>query len=159
MARAFIGLGSNLDDPVERVVEGLRRLAALPGIAVERCSSLYRTPPWGMTEQPAFVNAVAELRVSRAPEALLDALLATERAMGRERRERWGPRRIDLDLLHIEGERRETASLQLPHPRLHERAFVLLPWAEIAPDLAIPGRGRIAALLQGVDHAGIQRLP
>lgn len=159
MSRAFIGLGSNLDDPVERVVEGLRRLAASPGIAIERCSSLYRTPPWGMTEQPAFINAVAELRVALVPEALLDALLATERAMGRERRERWGPRRIDLDLLHVEGEVRDTEALQLPHPRLHERAFVLLPWAEIAAELEIPGRGRIGELLQGVDHAGIQRLP
>ena len=74
-------------------------------------------------------------------------------------RERWGPRRIDLDLLHVQGERRDTPSLQLPHPRLHERAFVLLPWAEIAAELEIPGRGRIGALLQGVDHAGIQRLP
>jgi 2-amino-4-hydroxy-6-hydroxymethyldihydropteridine diphosphokinase len=112
-----------------------------------------------MTEQPAFVNAVAELRVSLPPEALLDALLATERAMGRERRERWGPRRIDLDLLHVEGELRDTQTLQLPHPRLHERGFVLLPWAEIAPELEIPGRGRIGDLLRGVDHAGIQRLP
>ena len=159
MARAFIGLGSNLDTPAERVVEGLQRLGALPGIAVRRCSSLYLTPPWGMTEQPAFINAAAELQVSLSPEALLEALLATERAMGRERRERWGPRRIDLDLLHIEGERRDTPSLQLPHPRLHERAFVLLPLAEIAPDAEIPGRGRVAELLRGVDHAGIQRLP
>ena len=159
MSRAFIGLDSNLDNPMERVVEALQRLAATPDIAVERCSALYHTPPWGMTDQPAFINAVAELRVALSPEALLESLLATERAMGRERRERWGPRRIDLDLLHVEGEVRDTESLQLPHPRLHERAFVLLPWAEIAPEVEIPGRGRIGELLQGVDHAGIQRLP
>jgi 2-amino-4-hydroxy-6-hydroxymethyldihydropteridine diphosphokinase len=157
--RAYVGLGSNLDDPAARVREALARLDALPGVAVARHSALYLTPPWGLLEQPAFVNAVAELHVALAPEALLDGLLGIERAMGRERGERWGPRRIDLDLLHVEGQARATPRLQLPHPRLAERAFVLRPLADLAEDLHIPGAGRVGDLLAGVDHAGIQRVP
>lgn len=158
MARAWVGLGSNLDDPPARLHEALEHIASLPGVLDLRCSRFYRTPPWGPIAQPEFVNAVAELDWSGVPEALLAALLGIEQAMGRQRRERWGPRRIDLDLLHLEGQQRASESLQLPHPRLADRAFVLCPWQELAPDLDLPGLGRLADLAKKVDCSNLQPL-
>ena len=159
MALAWVGLGSNLDDPAERLREALEHVAALEGVAALRASPFYRAPPWGPVAQPDFVNAVAELETRLDPETLLEALLSIERRMGRERRERWGPRRIDLDLLHMAGETRAGARLELPHPRIAERAFVLCPWRDLAPALELPGLGRIDELAKKVDCSNVQPLP
>ncbi len=151
---AYVALGSNLDDPAAQVEGGFAALAALPGTRLVARSRVYRTPPWGGVEQPAFVNAVAALETSLAPHALLRALLAVEARAGRTRGVRYGPRTLDLDLLLFgDCELRETG-LTLPHPRLHERAFVLLPLADVARDLEVPGHGSVAKLLARVDTAG-----
>ena len=142
MTVAYVGLGSNLGD---REATILAAVAALPGVAA--ISNLRETEPVGVTEQPAFLNGAARLETELSPRELLDALLAVERGLGRERRERWGPRTIDLDLLLYGGETVAEPGLTVPHPRLHERRFVLEPLAELEPDLVIPGRGRVADLL------------
>jgi len=151
---AYVALGSNLDDPRVQVERGFGVLAALPHSVLRARSRLFRTPPWGVADQPDFVNAVAQLETSMQPRALLDALLGIETRAGRVRGIPNGPRVLDLDLLlYGDAEIREPG-LVVPHPRLHERAFVLLPMADIAPDLGIPGRGRVADLLEGVDASG-----
>lgn len=160
MAKAFVALGSNLDDPAAQVARALTALDALPQTRLLRASRLYRTPPWGLGEQPWFVNAAAELDTGLAPQALLQALLALESRVGRERGgPRWGPRRIDLDLLLYDDRAIDEPGLHLPHPRLAERAFVLLPLADIAPDLALPDGRRLVDLLARVDAGGIEPLP
>ena len=121
-------------------------------------SSLYRTPPWGKTDQPDFLNAVAEIATSHAPRALLALCLDAELALKRERRERWGPRIIDIDILLFGDRIVHEAGLDIPHPRMLERAFVLAPLAEIAPGLALFGKG-VAERLAAIDSAGIVRLP
>lgn len=156
--QAFIGLGSNLADPVAQLDRALVALDHRAGIRVAAVSSYYRTAPWGETAQPFFVNAVARLETSLAPEALLDALQDIEAAAGRTRERRWGPRTLDLDLLVFEGDPVQTARLTLPHPHLHERAFVLVPLAELAPTLEIPGHGTVADLLARVERSGVERL-
>jgi len=154
---AYIGLGSNLADPRAQVERALGRLARLPRSRLLRPSRLYRSAPWGMLDQPEFVNAAAAIETGLSPPALMQALLAIERDAGRDRNgERWGPRILDLDLLLYGTLVLAEPGLQLPHPHLHERAFVLLPLAEIAPDLDVPGRGPISALLSRVDTAGCQ---
>ena len=122
------------------------------------CSSLYRTAPVGNTEQPEFINAVAALETTLAPESLLDALFDIEARFGRIRAEKNGPRTLDLDLLLYNNQQLNLPRLTLPHPRLHLRAFVLYPLAELAPDLQLPGRGSIAAWLPAVANQGISRL-
>jgi 2-amino-4-hydroxy-6-hydroxymethyldihydropteridine diphosphokinase len=139
---AFVGLGSNLGDR-----EGaIRQAAAL--IGAQRVSSIRETEPWGVADQPLFLNAVAELETGFEARALLERLLEVERELGRVRGgERWGPRTIDLDLLLYGEETIDEPGLTVPHPRLHQRLFVLEPLAELAPDLVVPGRGRVTALL------------
>lgn len=156
---AFVGLGSNLDDPSAHIRRALEALAALPGTRVVSRSSLYRNPPVGDPDQPDFVNAVAEIETDLGPSELLGGLLAIERAHGRVRRRPNGPRTLDLDLL-LYGERilREPG-LTIPHPRMLGRAFVLMPLAEIAPDVVLPGQGRIADLVREVDTSGMTKLP
>lgn len=155
MARAFVALGGNLGDTHAYLRQALEALALLPQTRLLATSRLYRTPPWGLREQPAFLNAVAVLETALAPHALLDALLEIERAAGRVRDgERWGPRTLDLDLLHVDGCILHDERLTLPHPRIAERAFVLLPLAELAPGLELPGQGRVERLLAAVDTAG-----
>ena len=158
--RAWIGLGANLGDPVAQVRDALRDLDAIEATRLVRASSLYRSAPWGDIEQPAFVNAVAEVETRLAPRELLDALLAIEQRRGRIRDgRRWGPRRLDLDLL-VHGDRRMAEDgLVLPHPHLAERAFVLMPLAEIAPGLHVPGVGIVADLLARIDATPCERLP
>jgi 2-amino-4-hydroxy-6-hydroxymethyldihydropteridine diphosphokinase len=151
---AYVALGSNLDDPEAQVEGGFAALAALPGTRLRARSRLYRTPPWGVVDQPAFVNAAAALETSLAPRALLEALLAIEAGAGRVRGVRNGPRTLDLDLLAYGGCELREAGLTLPHPRLHERAFVLLPLADVAPGFDVPGQGRVADLLANVDTTG-----
>jgi 2-amino-4-hydroxy-6-hydroxymethyldihydropteridine diphosphokinase len=139
---AYIGLGSNLGDREETI----RRAVELLGAA--RVSTLIETEPWGYADQPRFLNAVAELETDEPPRALLTRLLEIERELGRTREgPRYGPRTIDLDLLLYGDDRLDEPGLGLPHPRLHERAFVLEPLAELAPELVVPGFGPVKALL------------
>lgn len=155
MTRAFVALGGNLGDTRAYLRAALDRLANLPDSRLLAHSRFYRTPPWGLREQPAFLNAAAMLDTALAPHALLDALLDIELVAGRVRKgERWGPRTLDLDLLHMDGVALHDERLTLPHPRIAERAFVLLPLAELAPDVELPGQGRVDALLAAVDTAG-----
>jgi len=138
----FIGLGSNLDGPRERIVEALERVDALPRTRIVRCSSLYVTAPWGYVNQPDFWNAAAQLETQLEPRPLLECLRGIEAAMGREPvRVRWGPRRIDLDLLLYHARRVAEADFILPHPHIRERVFVLAPLLEIAPNAGEPGTG------------------
>lgn len=158
MTQAYVALGSNLNNPRQQVLDAMDALAQLPDTTVSKRSALYRTPPWGIQEQPPFVNAAVQLQTGLSPHPLLDALLAIERAAGRVRGERYGPRTLDLDLLYVEGVELDDARLTLPHPRMIERAFVLLPLHDIAPDLHLPGRGNVASLLAQLDHSGCERL-
>lgn len=151
---AYVALGSNLEGPATQVERGFAALAALPCTALRARSRLYRTTPWGVVDQPDFINAVAALETSLAPRALLEALLAIETRAGRVRGARYGPRTLDLDLLLYGDRELHEPGLDIPHPRLHERAFVLLPLADVAPDQRVPARGRVAELLARVDASG-----
>ena len=146
MTLAYVGLGANLGDR-----EGTIRaaVAELPGVVA--VSTLRETDPVGITDQPRFVNGVAALETELKPRELLDVLLAVERRLGRERGQRWGPRTIDLDLLLYGDEVVDETGLTIPHPRLHERRFVLEPLADIAPKLVVPGYGRVKDLLAKLD--------
>jgi 2-amino-4-hydroxy-6-hydroxymethyldihydropteridine diphosphokinase len=132
--RVFVGLGSNLGDREENLRAALNRISALPGTRVARVSAFLESPPWGVEDQPPFLNAAAELRTGLEPEPLLAAVKEIEREMGRLPTYRWGPRLIDIDVL-LYGERRlRTPVLTLPHPRILERPFVWEPLQEIAPE-------------------------
>ena len=122
-------------------------------------SSDYRTPPWGVSDQPAFVNLCLVVATDLGPHVLLDRARRIETAFGRNRaqEQRWGPRTLDIDVITVSGERSDDPELILPHPRAHERAFVLAPWHDIDPLAELPGRGPVADLLAGVDAAGIRR--
>jgi 2-amino-4-hydroxy-6-hydroxymethyldihydropteridine diphosphokinase len=154
-ATAYLGLGGNIGDPVAAMSEALRRLDATPGCAVTGVSRLYRTPPWGKTDQAWFFNAAAAVETTVAPHALLDLCLELERAMKRVRAERWGPRTLDIDILAYDGLTLADGRLTLPHPRMHERAFVLMPLADIAPELDLSGR-LVSDWLAWADKAGIE---
>ncbi|HEY9063332.1 MAG TPA: 2-amino-4-hydroxy-6-hydroxymethyldihydropteridine diphosphokinase [Burkholderiaceae bacterium] len=154
---AFIGLGANLGDPRAALEAAFDALAALPESTLLQRSGVYRTAPID-SSGPDYLNAVARLRTRLPAAALLAHLQAIERAHGRERPYRNAPRTLDLDLLLYGDERSADPLLELPHPRAHERAFVLAPLAEIAPDLVIPGRGRIAELLVGLADQRIERM-
>lgn len=133
----FLGLGGNIGDPIKAMSEALSALEARHDTEVLSVSSVYQTPPWGPIAQDDFLNAVAHCKTSLAPQALLDACLQTEETLKRVRRVRWGPRTIDIDVL-IYGDREiETETLTVPHPRMLERAFVMVPFSEIAPDFML----------------------
>ena len=155
---AYIGLGSNLEQPVDQLRAGIAALAALPETALERCSSFYLSAPVGRLDQPDFINAVCRLRTALAPAALLRRLLAIEAGRGRSRAVSGGPRTLDLDLLLYGDRTVQQPGLALPHPRLHERAFVLYPLYELAPDLVIPGRGALADLLPACAGQKIEKV-
>jgi 2-amino-4-hydroxy-6-hydroxymethyldihydropteridine diphosphokinase len=156
---AYIGLGSNLQDPGAQVLRAYAALERLPITLVVSRSPLYRSTPFGPVSQPDFVNAVAGVLTQLDSRALLDELLALERAFGRPaERERWGPRIIDLDLLVHGRERRQDPGLTLPHPGIVERNFVLYPLADLAPDLDVPGLGRVAELKGRLAPLGLERL-
>ncbi|WP_224784923.1 2-amino-4-hydroxy-6-hydroxymethyldihydropteridine diphosphokinase [Marinihelvus fidelis] len=149
---AWVGLGSNQGDRRALLAQALERIGQLPAVELVRSSPVYETEPWGDTDQPAFLNAVAELAVSGTAEQLLESLQAIEADLGRVRGERrWGPRPIDLDILVFGDQAIDTPDLVVPHPRLPERAFVLVPLADIAPGLRVPGRGVVADLLAAID--------
>lgn len=157
---AFVGLGSNIGDGIATVRAALSALDAIGHTRLLRASHLYRTPAWGVTQQPDFINAVAMLRTGLAPQALLGQMLAIERAAGRNRMadgsDRWGPRTLDLDLLLYGARVIDEPGLRIPHPHLHERAFVLVPLAEIAPDAAIPGVGTARDALSRMASAEVE---
>jgi len=156
--RAYVGLGANLGDPKVQVEQALQALSEIPGTRLARSSSLYRSAPVGDAAQPDFVNAVAEIATIQEPRPLLGELLAIEARFGRARGLRNAPRTLDLDLL-LYGERMiAEADLVVPHPRMYERAFVLAPLVEIAPEIAIPGKGRAAALLATCADQRVQKL-
>ncbi|MGC4403048.1 2-amino-4-hydroxy-6-hydroxymethyldihydropteridine diphosphokinase [Methyloversatilis sp. MC4-4] len=155
---AHIGLGANLADPEKQVRAALDELAAAPGIVLERKSSLYRTAPIGYDNQPDFINAVARVRTTLEPQALLDALLDIERTHGRVREFLNAPRTLDLDVLLYEDRVINTDTLNVPHPRAHLRAFVLLPLLEVSPDVVIPGIGPANAWLAHCQDQPIQRV-
>lgn len=144
---ATVGLGANLNDPAAQVEYALAELDRLPGTRLTARSSLYASAPVGYLDQPDFVNAVAQIETTLAPRALLEALLDIEHCHGRERSFRNAPRTLDLDLLLYGRAHFHEDGLSLPHPRMHARAFVLLPLLEIAPDTRIPGHGRAADCL------------
>lgn len=150
--RAFLGLGANLGDPVATLNEAKVRLAALGRVSAS--SSLYRTPPWGVAEQPPFVNAALALETALDPDALLVALKTLERDLGRVASVRWGPRAIDLDILAIDGVRRADPHLTIPHARLYERAFALVPLAEIETSFATARDALPAADVAAVERIG-----
>ncbi|MBW3567350.1 MAG: 2-amino-4-hydroxy-6-hydroxymethyldihydropteridine diphosphokinase [Proteobacteria bacterium] len=155
---AFIGLGSNLDEPREQVRRGIAALDALEHSRLLRQSSLYASPPMGPQDQPDFINAVVELETRLPPERLLERLQAIESTQGRVRERKWGPRTLDLDLLLYGAEKISTPLLIVPHPGLPERPFVLYPLAELAPGLDIPGHGSVTALAARIPSAGTRRL-
>ena len=157
---ALVGLGGNLGDAAATVRHAFRDLDALPHTRLLRASKLYRTPAWGRTDQPDFVNAVAMLETSLPARELLDGMLGIEHEAGRERHadERWGPRTLDLDLLLYGDAVIDEPGLHVPHPRLHERVFALLPLVEIAPDAMIPGVGPAREALARMEKGDIQTL-
>lgn len=156
---AYIGLGSNLADPAAQVRLGIAALTRLSDTRVEVCSSLYRTAPVGLLEQPDFINAVCRVRTKLVPVSLMRNLLEIEHAQGRVREGgRGGPRTLDLDLLLYGSESIQSAELTVPHPRLHERAFVLYPLLELEPELVIPGHGSLRQLLAGCAGQRVQRV-
>ena len=158
MHLAYVALGANLAEPVEQVRAALVALTRLPESRLLRASSLYRTAPVGIHGQPDFINAVAALETTLSPQALLTALFAIEAQFGRRRDFFRAPRTLDLDLLLFDDLIIDTLQLQLPHPRMHLRAFVMAPLVEIAPDCRIPGRGSAAAWLHAVSMQHIEKL-
>jgi 2-amino-4-hydroxy-6-hydroxymethyldihydropteridine diphosphokinase len=151
MATAFVGIGSNLGDREDHLRRALDLLAAEERIEVVAVSLLSETEPVGPVEQGPFLNGAVQVSTDLAPRELLERLLEVEQRLGRVRLERFGPRTIDLDLLLYGDEIVDEPGLTLPHPRLHERRFALEPLAELAPDLVVPGRGRVSALLAKLD--------
>ena len=156
---ATVGLGANLNDPAAQVEYALAELDRLPGTRLLARSSLFASEPVGYVDQPDFINAVAQVETSLAPHALLAALLDIEHRHGRERSFRNAPRTLDLDLLLYGNAHFHEEGLTLPHPRMHERGFVLLPLLEIAPATVIPGRGRAADWLTGCADQNVTVLP
>jgi 2-amino-4-hydroxy-6-hydroxymethyldihydropteridine diphosphokinase len=156
MARAYVGLGANLNDPAAQVRQALALLRHTPGVSLVAQSSLYRSAPLGPAGQPDYCNAACAVDTTLSPDELLSRLHDIERAMGRERPPvRWAPRLIDLDLLHVEGTTLASARLTLPHPEAHKRNFVLAPLAEIAPALELPGHGTVAELARMLGDGGL----
>ena len=158
MSVAYVALGSNLQQPQVQVTQALRELAELPQTRVMQASSLYRTAPVGYDNQPDFINAVAMVDTSLAPLALLRALLALEDTHGRERPFPNAPRVLDLDLLLYDDIAMQTPELTLPHPRMQERGFVMLPLAEIAPELQIGTHGKASQLAAACRDQGVERI-
>lgn len=159
MHTAVIAFGSNLEQPEQQVRRAIEAVSALSGIRSLHASSLYRSAPVGYTDQPDFINAVAVVQTVYGAEELLAQLHAVEQRFGRTRSFRNAPRTLDLDLIDYAGQIHRSDTLTLPHPRAHERSFVMLPLAEIAPDYAIAVHGSAARLAAALGNGGIERLP
>lgn len=153
--RAALGLGANLGDAPGALQGAVDVLAATDGVRVVAVSAVYETAPVGGPEQPRYLNAVVVVETALAPVVLLAAAHRAEQAFGRTREVRWGPRTLDVDVLAIEGVVSDDPALTLPHPRAHERAFVLVPWAQVDPAAAVGPRGRVDALLAALDPADV----
>ena len=158
MTRAYVGLGANLGQPRQQLEEALTAMSGLPRTRIAARSSFYRSAPVGYESQPDFVNAVAAVDTGLAPGELLEGLQGIERRHGRERSFPNAPRTLDLDILLYGEERIARPGLTVPHPRMHQRAFVLQPLVEIAPDAEIPGRGSARALLEQCTGQQVERL-
>ncbi len=152
---AYLGLGTNLGDRRANLREALRLLASEPGLRLLRCSQVYETEPWGVTDQPHFLNCVAEVAATLEPEALLTRCQAVEQEVGRVPGPRWGPRLIDVDILLYGEQTVDLPHLEIPHPRLHLRAFALVPLAELVPEAVHPALSRrIGELAQAIEGRG-----
>lgn len=160
MPRAFVAFGGNVGDARDTIARAIVQFCDGDRIRLIARSSDYRTPPWGKTDQPAFINTCIEIETGLTPVGLLDRAHEVERAFGRDRHkeEHWGPRSLDIDLLTYGEDKIDNPGLTLPHPRLFERAFVLVPLTEIAPDAVVAGRS-LREALDRLDQAGIERLP
>jgi 2-amino-4-hydroxy-6-hydroxymethyldihydropteridine diphosphokinase len=156
--QAFLGLGSNVGDRLESLGRAVRRLARVPGIRVIRSSRVYETDPVGGPEQDDFLNAVIEIDTMLTPRDLLNACLEVEEGLGRQRGIRWGPRTIDVDVLSYGDEDVFEEGLEIPHPRMHERGFVLAPLLELIADPPLPGGRKVATLRLGPGMLGGVRL-
>jgi 2-amino-4-hydroxy-6-hydroxymethyldihydropteridine diphosphokinase len=159
LARAFLGIGSNTGDRALHLKNAVRLLRELPASAVEKVSSIYETAPWGNLDQGDYLNQIVELRTDLEPEQLLESCQSIELRLGRERKVKWGSRTIDIDILLYDSREVNRTDLQIPHPRLPDRRFVLVPLAEIAPELSVP-RSRLTVLrmLETCEDAGCVRL-
>ncbi|AOP50501.1 2-amino-4-hydroxy-6-hydroxymethyldihydropteridine diphosphokinase [Streptomyces lydicus] len=155
--RAVISLGSNLGNRLETLQGAVDALEDTPGLRVKAVSPVYETEPWGVdaASQPAYFNAVVLIKTTLPPESLLERGHAIEEAFERVRDERWGPRTIDVDIVAYQDVLSDDPLLTLPHPRAHERAFVLVPWLDVDPEAEVPGRGAVAELLSAVGRAGV----
>ncbi|MBN9434250.1 MAG: 2-amino-4-hydroxy-6-hydroxymethyldihydropteridine diphosphokinase [Bosea sp.] len=158
MVEATLGLGSNLGDRAAMLRSAVAALSAADAVAVTAISPVYETPPWGPVPQGPYLNACVAVETSLPARALLDLCLAIERRHGRERAVRWGPRTLDIDILDYGGQHLDEPGLALPHPRLVERAFVLVPLADIAPGLVVEGR-TVAAWRAAIDASGVAARP
>lgn len=159
--RAVISLGSNLGNRLETLQGAIDALEDTPGVRVKAVSPVYETEPWGVEpgSQPSYFNAVVLIKTTLPPDSLLERGQAIEEAFERVRDERWGPRTIDVDILAYQGVISDDPRLTLPHPRAHERAFVLVPWHDIEPAAEVPGRGPVAELLAAVGREGVTGRP
>ena len=154
-----LALGSNLGDRLASLQGGVDALCARPGLSRVQVSPVYETAPVGGPAQPEYLNAVLVAATTLSARAILDRCQEAENALGRVRTERWGPRRIDVDVIVYGTEVSDDPGLTLPHPRAHERAFVLAPWHDVDPGAVIPGRGRVADLLAAVGTADVRLCP
>ncbi len=157
MTIAVLGLGGNIGDPRRQMAAAIENLAAVPAISITAVSALYETPPWGKTDQPAFLNAAVLIATGLPARALLEAILLVEQQLGRHRNERWGPRSLDIDILLFGDESINEPGLHIPHPRLHERAFALAPLADVRPDARFGGSSA-AEWLARADRSGVKRI-
>ncbi|MFD5650208.1 2-amino-4-hydroxy-6-hydroxymethyldihydropteridine diphosphokinase [Streptomyces sp. NPDC127039] len=155
--RAVVALGANLGNRLETLQGAIDALEDTPGVRVKGVSPVYETEPWGVApdSQPSYFNAVVVLKTTLPPSSLLERAHAVEEAFHRVRDERWGPRTLDVDIVAYAEVVSEDPHLTLPHPRAHERAFVLAPWLDVDPEAALPGRGRVADLLAAVTRDGV----
>jgi len=154
--KVTISLGSNLGDRFQYLQNALDSINAVTGTQVHSVSPVFETDPVGGPEQGQYLNAVAVVKTILSPEQFLVATQQIELEQNRERNEHWGPRTLDIDLLAMDTEVRSSPELELPHPRAHERAFVLLPWSLLDPDFVIPGKASISELLDGLDAQGVR---
>jgi 2-amino-4-hydroxy-6-hydroxymethyldihydropteridine diphosphokinase len=154
---SVLSLGSNIGDRLDILQGAVNAIAGIPGVLITAVSPVYETAPVGGPEQPDYLNAVLRIRTTLAPRDLLAELNAVEAAFDRVRLVRWGPRTLDIDIITYEGERSDDPELTLPHPRAHERAFVLAPWHDADPAATLPGHGPVAGLLAVAGNEGIRR--
>ncbi len=154
--RAVLSLGSNLGRRIDYLQGAVDALFDAPGLSFVAVSPVYETDPVGGPDQDPYLNAIVIADCTLDPHTLLDRAQGIENAFGRTRGERWGPRTLDVDLIAVGGATSDDPELELPHPRAHERAFVLVPWAQADPDAVLPGRGPVAALLSTLDQSGVR---